>query len=100
MADAFEKILTRFCKLLQKLADEYLRQKRYIKSADSYEKALEYFRELKNRKSEALILHNLGFVNGKQNDKQKAREFYEQAATVYRETKNADGEASVKEISV
>ncbi|HJQ22515.1 MAG TPA: CHAT domain-containing protein [Blastocatellia bacterium] len=61
-------------------------------AAEKYAEVLPLWRALKDRVGEAATLHDLGFVYGKLDERQKALEWYEQALPVWRAVGDHQGD--------
>ncbi|MFM7875887.1 MAG: tetratricopeptide repeat protein [Microcystis panniformis] len=66
----------------------------FREALQSWEKALQIYREIKDRPGEAISLGNLGLAYYSLGQHQLALKNYEQALLIFREIKNRDGEAS------
>lgn len=63
------------------------------KALDHFEKSLAIYRKVKNRRGEAIVLHDVGQVHAQSGDYARALAHYEQALAVQREVKNQRREA-------
>ncbi|MEA5498906.1 tetratricopeptide repeat protein [Limnoraphis robusta Tam1] len=88
----------------QSKADELVLQggqqvmaKKYQEAQESYQKALELYRQMGNRKSEAGTLVNLAFVYGHLNQHQKALELHHQALSIVQKMDDKNQEVEVQQ---
>ena len=65
----------------------------YDKAVTAFQQALAHYGELRDRRSEAGTLINLGYTHFFLGRYEKALECYERSLTVFRELKNRTGEA-------
>ncbi|MCZ8200503.1 tetratricopeptide repeat protein [Microcystis sp. LE19-55.1A] len=80
-------------RLLEQGAQQY-KISQFGEALQSWEQALQIYREIKNRQGEANSLGNLGIAYGSLGQYQKAIEFYQQSLTIAKEIGDRQGEAN------